>query len=357
MHGLPPEAEMYTALVARDASYEGIFFACVKTTGIFCRPTCRARKPRAGNVEYVPSATAALHAGYRACKVCRPLEPAAGHPAWIAPLLERLEKQPDRRLRDADLEQPARVRRYFKRRFGVTFQAYQRALRLGAAMRALSRGETIAAAAYDSGYESESGFREAFAKLFGAPPGRARGRDCLHAHWLRSPLGPLVGVASARGVVLLEFVDRRALERELRALGGSIAPGANDHLRQLESELDEYFAGARAGFEVALDPRGTPFQRAVWERLGAIPYGETTSYAAIAAAVGKPGASRAVGRANGTNQIAVVIPCHRVVRMDGALSGYGGGVWRKQYLLDHERSVTLSACRAPSDSPLPTTHP
>ncbi|MDH3590704.1 MAG: methylated-DNA--[protein]-cysteine S-methyltransferase [Planctomycetota bacterium] len=348
MHELPPAEEMMRAFFDRDASYDGVFFTCVRTTGIFCRPVCTARKPKRDNVEFVATASDALHAGYRACKICRPLAHDAGRPAWVETLMTRLDSEPAQRisdaaLRDMDIE-PARARRYYKRHFGVTFHAYQRALRLGTAMRALNDNGSIAAAAHDAGFESESGFRDAFARVFGAPPGQRRDASCLRARWIATPLGPMIAVASDRGLALLEFVDRPALERELRDLRrrfeAAIVPGRNEHLEQTERELAEYFGGTRRRFDIALDPAPTPFQRLVWNRLRGIGYGETVSYRTVAGDVGKPGAARAVGRANGMNPIAIVVPCHRVVRADGSLSGYGGGVWRKRRLLDLESSAS-----------------
>ncbi len=338
---------MFDALVRRDASYDGLFFACVRTTGIFCRPVCRARKPKPQNVEFVSTAAAALHAGYRPCKVCRPLDRDPDRPSWAARLIRSVGSAPNRRIRDRELIEeglnPATVRRYFVRHFGVTFQAFQRAWRLGIAMRALSRGAGISAAGVDAGYESESGFRDAFAKVFGMPPGASRSKEALTAAWISSPLGPMIAIASEHGLVLLEFVDRRALERELQQVRTrfrrSVVPGSNEHLAQVERELAAYFAGRLTAFDVALDTRPTPFQQAVWTHLRTIPYGATQSYGEVAEHVGRPGASRAVGSANGQNRIAIVIPCHRVVRSDGSLSGYGGGVWRKQRLLELERAA------------------
>lgn len=349
MHELPPHDEMMRAFLDRDASYDGVFFTCVRTTGIFCRPVCTARKPRRGNVEFVATAADALHAGYRACKICRPLADAAGRPAWVETLMKRLESDPSQRIPDTALRamdiEPARARRYFKRHFGVTFHAYQRALRLGTAMRALNRNGSISAAAHDAGFQSESGFRDAFAKVFGAPPGQRRDATCLKAHWIRTPLGPMIAVASEQGLALLEFVDRPALERELRDLRqrfrAAIVPGRNAYLEQTARELAEYFAGERRTFGIALDPAPSPFQRLVWNRLCRIDYGETVSYRTVAGDIGRPGASRAVGRANGMNPIAIVVPCHRVVRADGSLSGYGGGVWRKRRLLDLEAGAVV----------------
>ncbi|HTM26337.1 MAG TPA: trifunctional transcriptional activator/DNA repair protein Ada/methylated-DNA--[protein]-cysteine S-methyltransferase [Vicinamibacterales bacterium] len=343
---LPPITEMYRALVERDASFEGLFYACVRTTGIFCRPTCHARKPKPENVEFAATIQDALHRGYRPCQLCEPMSVGTGAPNWLAPLLDEIRKQPALRLRDEDLRDrgldPVQVRRTFKRTFGMTFQAYQRACRLGAAMKSLHGGAPTIDAGLDAGFESDSGFRDAFARVFGDTPARARGTALLTAAWIETPLGPMLAIAGDAGLELLEFVDRRALETELRelrrTLKAGIVPGEHPVLAQTHEELREYFAGARRAFGIPLKLQGSPFQLAAWRGLCEIPYGETRSYADMARRVGSPGAVRAIGRVNGQNRIAIVVPCHRVIRSDGSLCGYGGGRWRKQWLLDHEGS-------------------
>ena len=209
------------------------------------------------------------------------------------------------------------------------------------ALEKIRLGEGLDEVAFDSGYESLSGFRERFADLIGAPPGRARDADCIRMAWVESPLGPLVAGARAEGVCLLEFTDRRMLEAQCATLKRrfrcALVPGENDHLAQLKAELAEYFAGRRRAFDVPLLVPGTPFQERVWRELLAIPYGETRSYEDLARTLGNADAQRAVGRANGMNRIAIVIPCHRVVNKTGELGGYGGGLWRKHRLLALER--------------------
>ena len=156
-----------------------------------------------------------------------------------------------------------------------------------------------------------------------------------------TPLGPMLAGATDQGLCLLEFTDRRMLEGQIRALtkqlDAGFHPGRNEHTRAVAAQLEEYFAGKRRDFTVPLVLKGTPFQEKVWRALQQIPYGETRSYEEIARAVGSPGATRAVGTANGRNRLAVVVPCHRVIRADGSLSGYGGGRWRKHRLLELER--------------------
>jgi AraC family transcriptional regulator, regulatory protein of adaptative response / methylated-DNA-[protein]-cysteine methyltransferase len=340
---------MERAFYSRDTSYDAVFVSGVRTTGVFCRPSCPARKPLRRNVEYFATVREALFAGYRPCRRCRPLEADGRPPEWAARLLAAVEKTPERRLRSADLRamgvSPERARRFFRKEYGMTFDAYARARRLGRALDLLREGEGLDAAALDSGYESLSGFREAFGKHFGGPPGRGRSGECVLASWLRTPLGPMVAAATSRGVCLLEFTDRRMLEKQLGILGGrlrlAVAPGENDHLRRLRDEMDGYFAGRLRSFGVPLHTTGTPFQERVWRELSLIPYGETRSYADVARAVGSPGAVRAVGQANGMNRIAVVLPCHRVVNASGKLGGYGGGLWRKVRLLALEQGQAI----------------
>jgi AraC family transcriptional regulator of adaptative response/methylated-DNA-[protein]-cysteine methyltransferase len=341
---LPSVAEMERAYLQRDATFNGLFFLGVRTTGIFCRPTCPARKPRPKNVEYFATATEALAAGYRPCKRCRPLE-LDEEPKWARRLIDEVESEPSTRITDGNLASrgidPATVRRYFQRHYGMTFQAYARARRLVGALDLIREGTSLDAAVFESGYNSHSGFREAFARTFGSTLSHRRAGDCVLLAWLKSPLGPLVAGATAEGVCLLEFADRRMLPTQLASVRKHFAsptvPGTNDHLRQLEAELAAYFAGTLQAFSVPLEYPGTDFQRCAWEELRRIPYGQTRSYDALAVTLGLPGGQRSVGRANGQNRIAIVIPCHRVVRKDGHLGGYGGGLRRKQFLLELER--------------------
>lgn len=343
---LPPVSEMESAYRKRDMTYDGVFYLGVRTTGIFCRPSCPARKPLAKNVEFFPTVKAAMFAGFRPCKRCRPLELAGTHPAWAVDLLARLERAPDERIRDADLRalgvEPDRARRYFQARYGMTFHAFARGMRLRRAFEQLRQGVNLDEVAMSHGFESHSGFRDAFGRLLGDSPGRAATLDCVTVTWIESPVGPLVAGATDRGVCLLEFSDRRMLETQLDVLRqrlGPVLPGNHPILEQLRTELGEYFAGQRSTFSVPLDYPGTPFQTRVWNALLEIPYGETRSYEQLAWAIGSPGAQRAVGHANGQNRIAILIPCHRVVNKGGKLGGYGGGVWRKQMLLDLERGA------------------
>lgn len=346
MSTLPPLAEMQRAQQNRDAAYNGIFYIAVKTTGIFCRPTCPARPALPKNVQYYATAREALFAGYRPCKRCRPLH-ASNQPDWARQLIADIEQNPAQRITEYQLKQrgidPATVRRYFQKEYQMTFQAYARSRRLTGAFNHIRNGSKVDDAVFSSGYQSHSGFRDAFSKTLGTPPAQCKNGDCILLSWLESPLGPLVAGANADGICLLEFSDRRMLESQFKTLkrrfSVPLAPGSNAHLKQLEVELKRYFAGNLKRFTVKLSYPGTPFQQNVWNMLLTIPYGQTRSYQEMAKAVGTPKAVRAVGTANGKNRIAIIIPCHRVVNKSGKLGGYGGGLRRKEYLLRLEGAM------------------
>ncbi|MDQ6624883.1 MAG: trifunctional transcriptional activator/DNA repair protein Ada/methylated-DNA--[protein]-cysteine S-methyltransferase [Verrucomicrobiota bacterium] len=351
MELLPPADTVYQALLNRDASFEGIFFVGVRTTGIFCRPTCPAKKPARENVDFFPTPSEALLGGFRPCLRCQPMDPDKQPPKLIERLRAEVEKAPGGRLTDKELAElsidPSTARRQFKRHYGMTFQAYHRARRMGLALREVRKGGRVADVKEGSGFDSASGFREAFAKIFGDAPTVASTRGCLFAERIDTPLGAMLAVADDTGLRLLEFTDRRSLERELtilrRRLGTNVVPGQHTHLDAIRTQLTEYFAGTRAEFDVPIAPIGSDFQLRTWELLRSIPPAETRSYSWMAEQLKIPGARRAVGRANGTNMLCIIIPCHRVIRADGTLCGYGGGLWRKKWLLEHERKFSEAA--------------
>jgi AraC family transcriptional regulator of adaptative response/methylated-DNA-[protein]-cysteine methyltransferase len=335
---------MLAAFQSRDPSYDGVFVTAVSTTGIFCRPTCPAKRPRPEHVEFFPSPREALLAGFRPCRRCRPMEPEGTPPPWLTPLLAEVEGDPSRRWRDADLRSlglsPGRVRRWFLAHHGMTFQGYSRARRLASALGQIRNGSEVTEAAFASGYDSLSGFNQAFRHLLGDSPTRAKGSPLLTIARIPSALGPMVAVADDRALLLLEFADRRMLETQLatlrRRLSCGFAPGSNAVIERTARELREYLAGQRRSFDVPFDTPGTDFQKAVWKRLLRIPCGQTVTYSGLARDLGRPAATRAVARAVGDNRIAILIPCHRVVGANGDLTGYGGGLWRKQRLLEIE---------------------
>lgn len=342
---LPDPATLYAALLGRDPSYDGHAFVGVTTTGIFCRLTCPARKPKFENTQFFSSIPACLEAGFRPCLRCRPLDRAREREPLVATLMSRLDENPGRDWSTDDLVamalDPSTVRRAFKRHFGMTFLDLVRLRRTGRGLDRLAEGDTVIEAQFESGFESGSGFRGAVMRLIGESPAALRGRALLKADWIETPLGTMLAVADRHALHLLEFFDRKALPAELGRLRtatcSSIAFGRLSPIDFIEAELDAYFEGRLATFSMPLTLHGSPFTRKTWAALQAIPLGATRSYAQVAAAMGQPAAARAVARANGANQIAIVIPCHRVIGSDGALTGYGGGLWRKQWLIQHER--------------------
>ena len=352
---LPPPEQMYRALAEKDSGYEGIFIAGVKTTGIFCRPGCTARTPKSENVEFFANPREALLRGYRPCKICRPLGRKGEFPDWLKPLMDEIDADPAIRLRDRDLRarglEPSRIRRWFLKNHGMTFQSYLRSLRIGKAFGRIRYGDKVVQAAFDAGYESLSGFTDSFKKTAGFSPATSAARELIAVTRILTPLGPMLAGAVPEGICLLEFADRRMLETQLTRLGrlyrSEFVPGDSPHFKILSAQLDEYFQGRRREFGVPLAAAGTAFQEKVWTILRGIPYGTTRSYQEQAVLLGDPRSIRAVARANGDNRIAILIPCHRVIGKDGQLVGYGGGLWRKQRLLDLERGKLTSPI--PSD--------
>jgi len=336
---------MYNALIRKDSSYEGVFFAAVKTTGIFCRPTCTARKPLRENVEFFRSTGEAILHGYRPCKVCSPLSNVGEIPENFNRIIEELNNDPRLKISDDDLMsrgvEPNTIRRWFKKYHGLTFHGYQRMMRINTAFKKIQSGETVTSVAFESGYESLSGFGESFKSVIGASPVDSKNKQIINICRFDTVLGPMFGAATADGICLFEFTDRKMLESELKSLtkllNASIIHGDNIHLEKLKTQISEYFRGERKEFSLSLVTPGTEFQNRVWKELQSIPYGVTRSYKQQAIAINNPGGVRAVANANGMNRIAIIIPCHRVIGDDGHLTGYGGGIWRKKFLLDLER--------------------
>ena len=343
---LPPEPRMRQAFMNGDGTWDGIFWAGVRSTGIFCRPSCPARKPRPRQLAFFATPADAVEAGFRACLRCRPLEPVGAPPDWLRPLLDAVESDPTRRWTEEDLRRlglaPDRVRRWFKKTHGMTFQAYHRARRLGGALEEVRDGRAVSRAAFEAGYDSLSGFQEAFRQTFGVAPTELGNALVIRVEHVPTPLGPMAVAGSERGIHLLEFTDRRHLERQIRRtaklLQAVFVPGASVWSERVREALEAYFEGDAALLPgLATEPAGTPFQREVWGRLASIPVGETRSYGEVASALGRPTAVRAVGAAVGANPLAIVVPCHRVVGADGRLTGFAGGLWRKRRLLELER--------------------
>lgn len=333
--------EMWTAFDARDRSADGQFVVAVRTTRIYCKPSCPARRPKRENVSFFPDGTQAAVAGYRPCLRCRPDEAARdkGAVAKAVRLIGEAESAPTlTELALAVGYAPHHFQRMFTREMGVSPAAYWRALRARQAEKALRENETVTEAIYDAGFSAPSRFYADAGQRLGMTP--SAWRDGGRGETIRwtvadSALGPMLVAATSKGICRLSFEeDGEGLRRlfpkaQIQADDGRMAPWVQAAVHAVESP-----AAAR---DVPLDVAGTAFQEAVWRELRKIPPGETRSYAQIAAAVGKPGAVRAAGSANGANHVAVLIPCHRVVRSDGSLGGYAYGLERKRKLIEAEQ--------------------
>jgi len=337
--------QLYQALLDRDPSYDGRVYVGVSSTGIFCRLTCPARKPKRENCNFYQEVGTAIEAGYRPCKRCHPLAPEANGDNTIQTLTKALQAEPSRRWGEDDVIRlgfdPSTVRRAFKRQFGITFLEMARLSRMRDGFTTLAEGGKVIEAQLDAGYSSPSAFRSAFAKLLGIPPGKLAKDAMLKADWIETPLGAMIAVSDQSSLHLLEFADRKALPNELKKLSqtvkGDIGIGRLAPTEQIATELSAFFAGECAQFKVPLIMHGPEFTRSVWQELINIRAGETRSYSELAQTLGRPTATRAVARANGANQLAIIIPCHRVIGADGSLTGYGGGLWRKQKLIELEQ--------------------
>jgi len=336
---------MYKAVVEKDTSFEGVFFTAVKTTGIFCRPSCPARKPKLENVEFLKTSKECILKGYRACKVCNPLKMINQTPIEFQKIIDELSENPTLKFKDYDLKQkgiePSQIRRWFLKNHGITFQAYQRMFRISSAFKKIQNGKSVTHTAFDTGFESLSGFGDSFKNIFGVSPKNGKQQNIIDLKRIETPLGTMLVCATNQGICLLEFTDRKMLETELKTiaklLNATIIQGNNKHFDTLEIELQEYFNGKRTAFSVPLHTPGSDFQNKVWAALQRIPYGQTKSYKEQAITIGNPESVRAVANANGMNRISILVPCHRVIGSDGQLTGYGGGLWRKKYLLELEK--------------------
>jgi AraC family transcriptional regulator of adaptative response/methylated-DNA-[protein]-cysteine methyltransferase len=333
-------ARMQAAFDARDRSQDGRFVVAVKSTGIYCRPSCPARRPRPENVEYFAAGGDAVAAGYRSCLRCKPDETARDEQAVkqaIAAIRQAEAPLPLERLAARAGYSPAHFQRVFKRITGLSPAVYARALREERAREALSEEERVADAIYQAGFEAPSRFYDNMKGRLGMTPSAwTKGGAGTTIRWAVVPtsLAPMLVAATDKGVCRLSFNEGPEDLAE-RFPNATLVEGGVDFAALLAKVVAAVEAPG-TGHDIPLDVKGTAFQEAVWTALRQIPSGETRSYAEIAAAAGKPKAVRAAGSANGANNVAVLIPCHRVVRTDGSLGGYAYGTEIKRELLDRE---------------------
>ena len=341
------DADRWQAVVRRDARADGRFYYSVRTTGVYCRPACAARLARRENVGFHASCAEAEQAGFRPCKRCRPNEPAlaakrAAAVAQACRLIAAAEELPNL----AALAAAAGMSRFhfhrvFKTVTGVTPKAYAIAHRAERVRTELPRGATVTEAIYDAGFNSSGRFYATYAKLLGMTPKsfRAGGSGAAIRFAVgECSLGSILVAATEKGVAAILFGDEpEALVRELQdRFPKAELLGGDEGFERLVASVVGFVEAPALGLALPLDVRGTAFQQRVWQGLREIPAGSTATYAEIAARIGRPKAVRAVAQACAANPIAVAIPCHRVVRNDGALAGYRWGVERKRALLARE---------------------
>ena len=338
---LMTDDERWAAVQARDKAFDGRFVTGVLTTGIYCRPSCAARHPLRANVRFFADGAAARRAGLRPCKRCLPDDVARDESAVIKAIAAI--KQSEEPLALADLAartgySPTHFQRVFTRHTGLSPAAYARALREERARAALSEGNRVTDAIYDAGFSGPSRFYENMEGRMGMTASAwANGGKGATIHWAVVPtsLGDMLVAATDKGVCRLSFAEgREALEERFPA--ADLVEGGDDFAALLGQVVDAVEAPVNGFDHIPIDVKGTAFQEAVWRELRKIPAGETRSYSDIAAAVGKPAAVRAAGSANGANNVAVLIPCHRVVRSVGSLGGYAYGLPIKDELLRRE---------------------
>ena len=330
----------WAAFMRRDRAWDGRVIGAVKTTGIYCKPSCPARRPKPENVDFYATAEEARAAGYRPCLRCKPDEVGRDREAVAKAikLIEQAEEPPSlTELADAVGYAPHHFQRLFKRDLGVSPAEYARGLRTQRAEAALKQNGRVTDAVYDAGYASPSGFYSDAKERLGMTPSAWRdGGRGETIRWTNfdSPLGPMLIAATSKGICRLTFDDSE--ESLTRRFPNAAIVKDEGGLRDLVEGALVAIESPSAARDLPIDVAGTAFQEAVWRELRKIPLGETRSYAEIAVAIGQPKAVRAVGTANGDNHVAVLIPCHRVIRSDGTLGGYAGGLDRKRKLLAAE---------------------
>jgi AraC family transcriptional regulator of adaptative response/methylated-DNA-[protein]-cysteine methyltransferase len=338
----------WNAVAARDSGRDGEFVFAVSSTGVYCRPSCPARRPRRENVTFYSRPEQAERAGFRACLRCRPRS-VSGNPQWdsakeICRYIEQHLDEPItlERLGKVFRQSPFHLQRRFKAALGITPREYADSCRLRQLKRSLQAGDNVTRAMYDAGYGSSSRLYEKTASQLGMTPDKyRRGAIAATVRYTvaDSPLGRMLIAATDKGVCAIQFArsDGELIEGLKREFPFAVRKPDEGGLRAWVEALLLKMTGQELNAALPLDIRATAFQRRVWTYLQSIPFGSTRSYGQVAKAIGQPSASRAVARACATNPVAVAIPCHRIVREDGSISGYRWGVERKKALLELER--------------------
>ena len=344
------EEQRWDAVIARDSAHDGAFVFAVATTGVYCRPSCPARRPRRENGPFVSRPEQAEKAGFRACLRCRPRSlsgnPQSDSAKEVCRYLEQHLDEPVTldHLGKVFRQSPFHLQRRFKAALGITPREYADSCRLRLLKRNLQAGDNVTRAMYDAGYGSSSRLYEKTASQLGMTPDKYR-RGAVAAAirytCVDSPLGRMLIAATDRGICAIQFApsDRELIEGLKREFPFATRKPDEGGLQAWVAVLLDKMTGRELNTDLPLDIRATAFQRRVWTYLQSIPFGSTRSYGEVAKAIGQPTASRAVARACATNPVAVAIPCHRVVREDGSISGYRWGVERKKALLEMEQTI------------------
>jgi AraC family transcriptional regulator of adaptative response/methylated-DNA-[protein]-cysteine methyltransferase len=341
-------AQQWRIVLARDRRYDGAFVYAVRSTGIFCRPSCPSRRPRRSVVRFFPIPEAAQAAGFRPCRRCRPTQVASPDPAvsLVRDVCRTIDASPDAATDLATLgrrtgRSPHQLRRAFRRVLGVSPRAYRDARRIARLKSSLKEQRHVSPAIYEAGYGSPSRVYERAASALGMTPatyGRGGRGASIRYGIVSTQLGQLLVAATDRGICRISLGDAgQPLERDLRAEfpAATITADSSGLMRWVQS-IVRHLEGREPHLDLPLDIRATAFQTRVWAALKKIPYGATRSYQAVARAIHQPSATRAVAQACATNPVAIAIPCHRVVREDGELGGYRWGTERKRRLLEQE---------------------
>lgn len=350
--GLLSEETCWEAVQARDARYDGQFYFAVRSTGVYCKPSCPARRPLRENVRFFPTPEAAEMAGYRACRRCRPRDPSSAAVVWVERACQIITESETPPRLEALAERlgvsPYHFHRVFKAITGVTPRQYAASHRADQFKAGVRGGLPVTAALYEAGYGSSSRLYERAEQELGMTPASyrrgARGM-CIAYTTTGCYLGRLLVASTGQGICAVSFAGD---DETLVSLLSAEYPGASlerddARLRPWLDDVIAYLEGKRPDLTLPLDVQATAFRRRVWEELRRIPYGETRTYAEVAAAVGRPKAVRAVANACAANPAALVTPCHRVVRSDGKPGGYRWGPERKEALLARERLVHQEA--------------
>jgi AraC family transcriptional regulator, regulatory protein of adaptative response / methylated-DNA-[protein]-cysteine methyltransferase len=344
------EERMWAAVTGKDPRFDGQFVFAVTSTKIYCRPTCPSRRPNREHVKFFDVPAAAEQAGFRACLRCEPRRTVDSQVELTQRICRFLDERHTESVNLADLAahfgvSSFHLQRTFKRIMGISPHQYLRAIRVGNFKSLVREGKPVTQALYDSGFNSSSRLYEHAQSELGMTPatyGRGGRGMTINYTIAASPFGRLLVAVTDRGVCAVRLADTdHELEQDLRAeFPAAMIKHDETALREPVEKILNHLTNNEPRLDLPLDIRATAFQLQVWEKLRAIPYGQTVSYGDVAKALGKPGAVRAVGRACATNPVALVIPCHRVVREDQTLGGYRWGLDRKQQLLEHERRTT-----------------